>query len=65
MNNPLALAARPPRLGERGWVTDAGLAALLLATLALTVRLGAVPIQATDCRRACSATRWPTPACWA
>lgn len=48
MNSPLALAARPPRLGERGWVTDAGLALLLLATLALTVRLGAVPIQAAD-----------------
>lgn len=47
MNN-IALATRLPRLGERGWATDAGLALLLLATLALSVRLGAVPVQAAD-----------------
>ena len=47
MNSP-AVAAGLPRLGERGWATDAGLALLLLATLALSVRLGAVPVQAAD-----------------
>lgn len=47
MNN-IALTTRLPRLGERGWATDAGLALLLLATLALSVRLGAVPVQAAD-----------------
>lgn len=47
MNSP-AVAAGLPRLGERGWATDAGLALLLLATLALSVRLGTVPVQAAD-----------------
>jgi iron complex transport system permease protein len=48
MNSPLALAARPPRTAERSWGIDAGLALLLLATLLLSVRLGAVPVQAAD-----------------
>lgn len=47
MNSP-SLATRLPRLGEGGWATDVGLALLLLATLALSVRLGAVPVQAAD-----------------
>lgn len=46
--NQATLSARPPRVSDRRWLPDAALALLLVLTLLLSVRLGAVPVHAAD-----------------